>query len=139
MNKFLYLISVIILFAGCTTSQKLQKFSNSNLIFGSGGGMTGATNEYILHYDGVVEKNNSLTNETTQVTKIAGKKSKELFKQFLNDGLDTLSFSSPGNMSYFVGFNNDSVTHKIIWGGDTPPPAKAKATYDNLIQLINNQ
>ncbi len=139
MNKFLSLAFGVLLLFSCTSSQKLQHFSNSNLIFGSGGGITGATNTYILHYDGAIEKTNSLTNETTQITQISGKKSKSFFSQFLNDGLDTLTFSVPGNMSYFIGFENDSVTHKVIWDGNTNPPAEAKAYYESLIQLINNQ
>ncbi len=138
MNKILPSILAVMLLFGCTTSQKLQKFSKNSLVFGSGGGITGATTEYILHYDGTVEKTNSLTKETSPVTKIAAKNSKTLFKEFLNDGLDTLKFSSPGNMSYFVGYKNDSVTQKILWGGDVAPPEKAKTFYDKLIQIINN-
>jgi uncharacterized lipoprotein YajG len=139
MNKSLLFVFTIFLFTGCTPSQKLQNFSKSNLIFGSGGGITGATNEYTLKYDGVINKLNSLTNETTQVTTISAKDAKALFRDFLSKGLDTLNFSVPGNMSQFIGFKNDSITHKIIWGGDTNPPAEAKAYYESLIQLINNQ
>lgn len=139
MSKSPLVVLAIFLFFSCTPSQKLQNFSKSNLIFGSGGGITGATNEYILQYDGVINKLNSLTNETAQVTQISGKDSKALFRKFLSSGLDTLSFSFPGNMSQFVGYKNDSVTHKIIWGGDATPPANAKEMYDNLILLIKNQ
>jgi len=124
---------------GCTTSQKLLEFSTSSLIFGSGGGISGATNEYILHYDGSIEKVNSLTNETVQVTTVSKKKSRILYQTFLNEGLDTLSFSIPGNMSYFIGYRNDTLIHKIIWGGDTNPPENAKKMYDKLIHIINNQ
>ncbi len=139
MNKSLLFVFTILLFAGCTPSRELQNFSKSDLIFGSGGGITGATNEYILKYDGVINKLNSLTNETTQVTTISAKDAKALFRDFLSNGLDTLNFSVPGNMSQFIGFKNDSITHKIIWGGDANPPENAKKMYDKLIHIINNQ
>ena len=139
MNKSLLFVFTIFLIVGCTPSQKLQNFSKSNLIFGSGGGITGATNEYTLKYDGAVDKLNSLTNETTQVKTISAKDAKALFRDFLSDGLDTLNFSVPGNMSKFIGFKNDSVTHKIIWGGDAIPPENAKKMYDKLIHIVNNQ
>lgn len=139
MKKTYFIALAILLFSSCTSSKKLAGFSKNNLIFGSGGGITGMTNEYILHFDGTIEKMNSLTNEHTLIKTISKQQSKKLFRQYLNNGLDTLDFSNRGNMSYFVGFKNDSLTKKIIWGGGDEPPLKARQIYNDLIELIKNQ
>jgi hypothetical protein len=128
-----------LLITSCSTSQKLKDFSKNKIIFGSYGGFTGGTDEYVLNYNGLIEKINGLTKESDYAIKISDQKAKKLFMQFLNNGLDTLEYSVPGNMSYFVGYKNDSITKKIIWGGEGSPPEKARATYTNLVQLINNK
>ena len=139
MKKTYFLALAIVIFGGCTSTKKLKDFSDNNIIFGSGGGIAGITNEYVLHYNGKIEKINSITKDVSQIENVSRQQSKKIFQQFLDNGLDTLEYSVPGNMSYFVGFRNDSLTKKITWGGEGETPPKAKETYYNLIQLINNK
>ncbi|NOX47162.1 MAG: hypothetical protein GXO89_09320 [Chlorobi bacterium] len=138
--KHIYLIALVFMFfTGCSTSQKLKDFSGNKIIFGSYGGFTGVSDEYVLHYNGRIEKINGLTRESDYALKIADQKAKKIFLQFLSNGLDTLEYSSPGNISYFVGYKNDSITKKIVWGGEGSAPEKARQTYTNLVQLIKNK
>lgn len=139
-HKHVFIIAIIFtFFTSCSTSQKLKDFSGNKIIFGSYGGFTGISDEYVLHYNGLIEKTNSLTRESDYAIKISDHDAKKLFMEFLNNGLDTLEYSVPGNMSYFVGYKNDSITKKITWGGEGSPPEKARATYTNLVQLIKNK
>ena len=139
MKNFYLIAFAIFILTSCNSTKKLKEFSNNDLIFGSGGGITGMTNEYVLHYEGAIEKINSLTKEVSQLKSISEKESKSLFQEYLKNGFDTLDYSVPGNMSYFIGFKNDSLTKKITWGGDGEPPLKVKDFYNNLNQLISNQ
>ncbi len=136
MKKISILPVVVLLLVSCSSTKKLKEFSENKLIFGSGGGFTGQSIEYALDYDGIIEKTSNRTSETIQIDSVPPEKSKELYKQFLAFNLDTLTYASPGNMSYFVGYKNDSIKKKIIWGGIGEPPTEAKLIYNSLIQLL---
>ena len=139
IRKVLYATLLLLLFSGCTTTRKIQKFSNNKIIFGYEGGFAGSVTEYVLQYNGIIQKYNSLTKETTLITKIPQKKSELLFRRFLKYGLDTMNYSKPGNMSEFLGFKNNSLTHKVIWDNHSQPSAKLVTLYNDLIQLVRNQ
>lgn len=139
MKTIYFIVFAYIFLTSCTVSSELKDFSKNNLIFGSGGGFVGTSNEYIVHYDGVIEEMNSFSKEKIQIITISKKETKTLFQQFLDSGLDTLEYSVPGNMYYFIGYKNDSVTQKITWGGEKEPPSEAKELYNILNQLISNQ
>lgn len=128
---------MVVLLAACSSTKDLKEFSKNQLLFGSGGGYTGEINKYILSYGGQIQKFNSLTGETTSLQPIPAKEAKAYFKTFLAHGFDTLEFSSPGNMTYFIGYKNDSTEKKISWGGDQPPKPEIKDFYNSLNQLIN--
>jgi hypothetical protein len=134
-----FIILLLLVLSGCSSSKKVQNFSHNKIIFGYEGGIVGSVTEYALQYNGIVQKYNSLTKETTLRTKIPRQKSEQLFRRFLKYGLDTMNYSVPGNMSQFLGFKNDSVTHKIIWNNSSLPPAKVVTLYNDLIQLVRNQ
>ena len=139
MKKITAFLLIFILFASCSTSKELKKFSKNDITFGSGGGFANAMTTYVLKYDGSLLRQKRLSEETEAIGKISPKEAKAFFKDFLAKGLDTLQFSDPGNMYYFVGFRNDSVQQKITWGGSQTPPAYLKEYYQSLIKLVNNQ
>ena len=56
MKTIYFIVFAYIFLTSCTVSSELKDFSKNNLIFGSGGGFVGASNEYIVHYDGIIEE-----------------------------------------------------------------------------------
>ena len=51
--------------------------------------------------------------------------------------MDTLTISKPGNMYYFLGFENDSTHKKITWGSKDDIPVAVQELYSELAKLIN--
>ena len=56
MKNIFYLPILLIVIASCATPKALKTFSDSNLVFGSGGGYTNVSNAYTLSYDGLIQK-----------------------------------------------------------------------------------
>ncbi len=139
MKRITYLLLLLGLFASCSTSKELRKFAGNDITFGSGGGFANQMTTYILKYDGSLLQQKRMSNEAALIGKISPRKAKAFFKDFLAHGLDTLQFSDPGNMYYFIGFRNDSTQQKITWGGSKTPPDYPKEFYQSLMKLVNNQ
>lgn len=139
MKYSLFVLLLSVLFLGCSSTKRLNEFSKNSLIFGSGGGFTRITNTYTLHVDGTLEKRGGPDTQKISITTISPKESKQLFKEYLKEGFDTLSFSQPGNMSYFIGHIEGQDEHKILWGGELPPSENVKVFYEKLLLLIQNE
>ena len=137
MKKLFYLPILVLLIASCSTPKALKSFSNSNIVFGSGGGFTNVSNAYTLSYDGLIHKTNEISRESEKVGEITKKESKKLFIKFLKSGLDTLNISKPANMYYFLGFENDSANQKSTWGSKDDVPVAVHELYSELTKIIN--
>ncbi len=137
MKKTIYLSILVLILASCSTPKELKCFSKNDIVFGSGGGFTNKSNIYSLSYDGIIHKTNEFSKESEKVGEISKKETKQLFIKFLESGLDTLEYAKPGNMYYFLGYENDSTNKKITWGGGDDAPSSAQELYNELIKLIN--
>ena len=108
------------------------------LLVGHGGGVTGATTQYIIEGNGAVTKTYGMPTAKMDST-IMSKLSMERLKQ-VHEGLDSLklkevSFNYPGNMSWFIAIEQgDSLQNKITWGVPNEKKVKpAIKTYHNTI------
>lgn len=102
-------------------SCKSQHYTKENLpdvqlIFGDGGGFTGATTEFMLLENGQLFKKYSLDQSTTEVGKIKKKEAKELFAEAEAMQFETMDINHPGNMYYFLGLKTETDEHRCTWG-----------------------
>jgi hypothetical protein len=135
--KYFYVLIIIVAFFSCKTQKQINETGYTAIHFGSGGGVTNNVTSYSLYSDGKVWKNNSINKDLTLIKKFPKSKVLELYMMVKDNGLDTVRFSRPGNMYYFVDIVKGDKNNKITWGRkDTAPPVEVLKLYDNLIKSI---
>lgn len=126
---------VILLLIRC----KAQEFTSDNLpekqlLFGSGGGMSGASDTYTLLENGQLFHTNSLTDETKALSKVSKAKAKYYFKQLFDISFSEIQFDHPGNRYYFLEDRNGDARHRIVWGStENEVPAACTTLYQELV------
>lgn len=108
------------------------------IIVGSGGGVTGAVTSYKIFEDGSLFESNLIsTNETQKKLKVL-KDAKAIQNQFEALNIDTMKLNAPGNIYFFVGYEENGKTHRCTWGAnDEPAPENLKTFYENLMNTIS--
>jgi len=131
-----------------TNDMKAVEYAE-RVIVGHGGGITGATTQYIIEGNGNVTKTYGMPTGKMDSTAMS-KLTTEHLKQ-VHEGLDSLklkeiSFNHPGNMTWFITIEQgDSLKNTIQWG--VPNDKKvdpAIKTYHNTVlewvqEMENNE
>lgn len=131
---FAFFVSLI----ACSHKMNPDKYTKSQIIFGSGGGFTNLVNEYHLLENGRLYHKRStdttfieLGKQNTDSVKILFAKTKVLFNE-------TKELHEPGNMYYFIKLKQDSTTKELVWGASKETsPAKVKDLYKEFMNLVN--
>lgn len=120
MKSMLLFSSIIVLsLFGCKSQQyTFDELPEKQLVFGSGGGMTGAVDTYVLLENGQFFHTNSLTKEVKELESISKKEARKCFVKLEELSLSKMDFDHPGNRYYFLEeVKNDSI-HKVVWGSN---------------------
>ena len=120
-----------------------ETYKKSQIVFGSGGGITNLVNEYrLLENKKLYHKKNTdstftdLGKQNMNTVKLLFVKTKVLFA-------DTTTMHNPGNRYYFLKFSNNKQTKEIVWGGSKENITnddllqKAKDLYNELMNLVH--
>ena len=125
-------------FFGCKT-YKADNLPSKQLIFGSGGGISGGVKEYIILENGQIFTRNSLSNEISELPKVKKKTAKALYQEY-EANLQSVECDDPGNLYYFLTMKDDTTkTHKMIWSGNGDAPALAKSFYIKCTELVKQK
>lgn len=138
MNQLTYLVLILLILSCNSTKYTAENLPDTQLIFGQGGGFTGAVTSYCLLENGqLFKKSDKKTFESWK--KVKKKKAKEIFKNCYANRLDTIEHSIPGNMYFFIQYRKDSIDNKILWNDNTPPDnTEIPKLYHSLKQLTIN-
>ncbi len=101
-----------------------QKYAESlSVTFGSGGGFTGAVDEYILNGNGTLKSIKPFAKDTVLLKTLSKKETKAIFKKLESKSLRNLKLDAPGNMTNFITVNKSGkIIHKYQWSqGATVP------------------
>jgi len=130
-SAFLLLLFLI----GCNAQQfTINNLPKEQLHFGSGGGMTGAVDTYILLENGQLFHQNSLTKEVLELEPISKANAKAYFAKVNEPSFTELEFNHPGNRYSFITHKSDAKDHKIVWGSTKEElPTAYKTLYTTLI------
>ncbi|MDX1941853.1 MAG: hypothetical protein SFU99_14930 [Saprospiraceae bacterium] len=132
------LIGLLMTAFGC----KSQHYTSDNLptqqlVFGDGGGFTGASTEYILLENGQIFKRYSLDNSMLEMGTVKKRQAKEMIKKVQALRLENMDIKQPGNLYYFLRYKNGDQEHQIIWGGESYQIDEKIATfYKDLTAMI---
>jgi len=139
MKFSLFLSSIVILmFFSCKAQQyTLDSLPEKQLIFGSGGGITGEVNTYIMLENGQVFYSNSLVDEHKELKSITKKEALGAFEKTSALQLSEIDFNHPGNMYYFIEEVNGEEKNRVTWGSTSHEvDEKCEALYKELRMTI---
>ncbi|MBI3234437.1 MAG: hypothetical protein HYZ42_10425 [Bacteroidetes bacterium] len=136
MKNYIYILLLAVL-VSCKSAQLPGE--ERKVIFGSGGGFTGAVNTYSLSSLGTLSKlkmNGEV--DTTYKIKFSKKELTEVFDIYSKIGKENLGFKKPGNMYKFIILTGEfNANPDYMWGQDGyRAPAAVEAFYDKLMALV---
>jgi len=133
--KKIYLFILSIFCFGCKT-YTIDQLPEKQVVFGKGGGITGAVDRFILLENGQLFKQNSLLKDTITLPKVKRRVARNYFTQVENLQLDSIQINQPGNRYYYLGYKDAAGHQKATWGAnDFEPPVELKTLFDSLNQL----
>jgi len=133
---YLFLPLMMVSFSFCKIPDYTPKdFPKQQIIFGSGGGFTGAVTEHTLLENGAVFSKRGLNAEYKPLTKADKKLTTQLFNNIEVLQLKDIQMNEPGNRYFYVTLKDKSGEHQIVWHNPEAIPNKLKTFYDILNHL----
>ncbi|MFK7934280.1 MAG: hypothetical protein AB8G22_12280 [Saprospiraceae bacterium] len=134
----LIIIGLILLLYSCNrkVTFEIDNLPAERIIFGQGGGFTGAYVDFILLENGQVFKQNSLTKAIEELSTIKKKRAKELFGKVKI--ATATPVKEPGNMTYSLRYQTAEMEQSVTWGSASYEVADSiKTVYDELVTAVN--
>ncbi len=129
----------LLFFSSCSSQKVLNRYADTQIVFGNGGGFTRQSSEYILNTDGEILFVKGIEKDTVVLSPLSKKTTVNIFKKFSESGIDTLTFNHPGDRYYFIKEVKTEVLHQVIWGDPSyTTPAEVDDLYKLLMSTINN-
>jgi len=134
--QYFCLIIVLVNFSCCKIQEYTPTdFPKQQIVFGSGGGITGAVSEFALLENGVLFSKRGLNAEYKNLTKANKNLTTQLFKNINVLRLKEVNVNTPGNRYHYITIKDKSGEHQIIWSNHKSIPDKVKTFYDILNHL----
>lgn len=139
MKKLLVLVGTIcLLFYNCKTYDP-DKLPDTQLRFGSGGGITGMTTEYLLLKNGQVftRASRAGSGEWRELDHVEKAEVRALYRTWENESVFKEDVQQPGNMYYFIAMKKDSLEYRQSWGASGYQPNESlKSFFDRAMNLV---
>lgn len=134
--SFLLAFGCLYFHVGCKTQRySADQLPDQQLLFGSGGGFSGETTEYILLKNGQLFEKSLLKNIITELGDIPKPQVKLLFKAVKQLHLEKTTVNKPGNMSYFICLKDAKSEYRSTWGS---PNYQIDSTLESTYQKLMN-
>ncbi|OQA99223.1 MAG: hypothetical protein BWY22_00491 [Bacteroidetes bacterium ADurb.Bin217] len=133
--KLLILLFLSIFTFSCSTHKQSSNQTNSfiEIKYGSSGGYTGMTNEYLLLQNGKIYK---VSNEKLNfINQIEDKEIKNIEKQIVELNFKDIKLYENGNMTYFIEIQTSTYKNRITWTDQTQNDS-IKQFYKSLVKLL---
>jgi hypothetical protein len=112
-----------------------------SISFGSGGGFTGAIEEYILRDNGVLERIAVLKtfNDTIRLKTLNKNETSDFFKKLSNDSMNQIELNEVGNITYFITLiKGKEIVRSYQWTDNSDIPTEIKLLYTTLMGHTKN-
>ncbi|MGE5355216.1 MAG: hypothetical protein ACM3PT_03180 [Deltaproteobacteria bacterium] len=113
------LFALIMISFGCFSCKSQQQgyddYKGKKITVGSGGGFTGAFDEFAVLENGKVFHFNSLSKQRVMLGKLDKNITDQVFANYKLLNISEKKINAPGNMSYFVQFEDGNVRLKSVW------------------------
>jgi hypothetical protein len=125
---------------GCqSTPYEPETYQGKQLLFGAGGGITGAVTTYSLLPNGDLYRD--APHDSTGFALLAeGKRAAAKAAHKQARSLAGYELDAPGNFYYFLALRSKKTTYRLTWGqADLSPPPEVQALYDYLMAMVRAQ
>lgn len=123
--------------AGCKSKKiKQRDLSAVKITVGQGGGFTGHYIDYIIYGTGKVERYTTKDNTTKEMDRIPIDSVRVWVNRLDQINYTGIELDQPGNMSYYMFFEEPGVSHKVRWGGAVPP-VNLEKLYNRIWNTVN--
>ncbi len=112
----LILLTLLMLVSCKSQRYAPDQLPENQVVFGDGGGFTGAVTRYILLENGQLFKHYSLDDSMTDLGAISKREARAYFKEIENLQLAQKQVSQPGNVYYFLEHRSGDQTARCTWG-----------------------
>lgn len=132
----LILIGVVFFLYNCKgTTYTIENLPAKRVIFGQGGGFTGAYVDFILLENGQIFKQNSLTKQMEELGSIKKKTAQQLFEKVKSVTMTPIK--EPGNMTYSLRYQTAEAEQAVTWGNPSyQVDSTIQEVYDALTTTI---
>ena len=134
--SLLFLLAPVLLGVVSCKSSKMgpDSYEKPQIRFGSGGGFTGAITTYALLESGKLYEHNSMGVDTFQlVLEVPKDRTKEIFAEVGNSGLDSTNYTSYGNFYHFLEWREGADSSRITWANNDP---KIDAEWQEMYKML---
>ena len=131
----------ILCFYCCSTPTYTQPSESPDAIlcFGQGGGYSGMVTEYALLSNGQLFKKADRKSDYEILKRVDKDLAKQAFSNYQHLGLGDLKLNSPGNLYYFIRYENKEEGNEIVWGGKAGVKEEVKLFYKILNRLVKDK
>lgn len=143
MQRIIILSVLLIVFSATGFCQNIQKDSIQGdfIEFGSGGGFSGASKNYVLTRSGdlyFIENILADANTLVHLKKIKSCAAKKIFSYAKKKKITTLTYNEPGNLFHYITLSINNKKNNLVWGSSnsTTPPTiiTLSSKLHNLLQ-----
>ncbi|MCX6277633.1 MAG: hypothetical protein NT004_06025 [Bacteroidetes bacterium] len=137
-NRILIILSISILLFSCKSTQYTPKnYRETQLIVGSGGGVSGMIREYCLLDNGQIFVSKGIAGDWKALKYVKSSKVRSFVNRAKDLGLDTIHFNHPGNMTYYFVYKSGKRSNEIKWGQtDKAIPVNINELYKEIIKAF---
>jgi hypothetical protein len=124
-------LSTLLIFAvtSCNTTKNAAA-DYIEVVFGQGGGVTGAVEEYHLSRDGSIRKGDQV------VKKLSKSERNKVNRAFGKINFNNVAMDDPSNIYYFLGYRNALKEQRLVWNDQTHTPLEVLKAYDVLMKMV---
>ena len=123
-----------LLLGSCRTGKALPEADRGpQLLFGQGGGFTGAVTAFVLLPDGRLFRRGADESDTYLLT-LDRTLARQLFAHFRRVGFDQIRFNEPGNLYRFIEwYDQGQMRNRLVWGAEGVDPPEGLAAFHHLL------
>jgi hypothetical protein len=107
------------------------------IVFGTGGGITGAFDEHIVLPDGNVYFYNSIEGEEKFKGIVPGMMLKKILDRPQKINFERIEFNQPSNKYYFIEIFTTKNSHRVVWGSNETAPNQVVEFYKELNNALS--
>ena len=143
MKKSILLFAMFFgsLFPGCnSTKYTPADYPDVQIIFGKGGGISGAVTEYCIFENGTVFKKQGMMDAAYEkIGRLPSNQVSQLLENMETLKIEESKFTHPGNLYSFIEIKNTANPTRITWGDiNIPVPKDIQLFFELLNHQVNN-